>query len=50
MPSPATSSRSLTRNRVAGLVLVAIAAGVAWESAKLPLGSLGNPGADACRW
>ena len=45
MPSPATSSRSLTRNRVAGLVLVAIAAGVAWESAKLPLGSLGNPGA-----
>ena len=35
----------LTRNRVAGLVLVAVALGVAWESSKLPLGSLGNPGA-----
>jgi putative tricarboxylic transport membrane protein len=36
---------TLTRNRVAGLALVAIAVGVAWESSKLPLGSLGNPGA-----
>ncbi len=45
MPSPVTDARPLTRNRVAGLTLVAVAAGIAWESAKLPLGSLGNPGA-----
>jgi len=38
-------SHGLTRNRVAGLALVAIAVGIIWESSKLPLGSLGNPGA-----
>lgn len=35
---------ALTRDRVAGLALVAAALGIAWESWKLPLGSLGNPG------
>jgi putative tricarboxylic transport membrane protein len=40
-----TDRLPLTRNRVAGLVLVAIAVGIAWESTKLPLGSVGNPGA-----
>jgi len=43
--STQVNSRPLTRNRVAGLALVAIAVGIAWESGKLPLGSLGNPGA-----
>ena len=45
MQGRTTNSRSLTRNRVAGLALVAIAIAIAWESSKLPLGSLGNPGA-----
>ena len=40
-----SNSMTLTRNRVAGLALVAIAIGIGWESSKLPLGSLGNPGA-----
>jgi putative tricarboxylic transport membrane protein len=38
-------ARPLTRNRIAGLALVGIAAAIAWESVKLPLGSIGNPGA-----
>ena len=45
MTPQTTTSRPLTRNRIAGLALVAIALGIAWESSKLPLGSLANPGA-----
>ena len=40
-----TDTRTLTRNRVAGLALVVIAVAIAWESWKLPFGRIGNPGA-----
>lgn len=35
---------SLTADRVAGFALVALALGIAWESARLPIGNLANPG------
>jgi putative tricarboxylic transport membrane protein len=38
------SDRLLTRDRVAGIVLVLAAVAIAWESRVLPLGSLHNPG------
>lgn len=34
----------LTADRVAGFALVALALGVAWESARLPIGNFANPG------
>lgn len=34
----------LTRDRLAGFVLVAVAAAIAWETRSLPLGSLHEPG------
>ncbi|HEX2115448.1 MAG TPA: tripartite tricarboxylate transporter TctB family protein [Alphaproteobacteria bacterium] len=41
-----TEQRSLlTRERVAGIVLVLAAAAIAWESRVLPLGTWRNPGA-----
>jgi hypothetical protein len=44
MTDPASSS-FLTRDRVAGIVLVLVAVAMAWESRLLPLGTWRNPGA-----
>lgn len=35
----------MTRDRVAGIVLVLVAVAIAWEARVLPLGTLRNPGA-----
>ncbi len=41
--APATQ-HGLTADRVAGFGLVALALGIAWESARLPIGSVTDPG------
>jgi hypothetical protein len=41
----AEQSSLLTRDRIAGIVLILAAAAIAWESRVLPLGTWRNPGA-----
>lgn len=36
--------RGLTADRVAGIALVALSLGIAWESVRLPIGSIVDPG------